>query len=202
MIDGLFAVLENAVVRYTVTGEIPQPLGSRHPSITPFQGFQTRDSWIIVAVGNDALWSKFCGVIERGDLVDHPSFKSNPLRTRNVKELNEILSVELEKKTTGEWSRIFDEAGLPYSPINNIRDISEDSHIRHRKMLVEVDQPGLGKVRIAGSPIRLSETPGEVYAPAPRLGQHTEEVLQGILRYSTEEIESLRREGVIGGMGG
>lgn len=202
MIDGLFAVLENAVVRYTVTGEIPQPLGSRHPSITPFQGFQTRDSWIIVAVGNDALWSKFCGVIERGDLVDHPSFKSNPLRTRNVKELNEILSVDLEKKTTGEWSRIFDEAGLPYSPINNIRDISEDSHIRHRKMLVEVDQPGLGKVRIAGSPIRLSETPGEVYAPAPLLGQHTEEVLQGILRYSTEEIESLRREGVIGGMGG
>jgi CoA:oxalate CoA-transferase len=202
MIDGLFAVLENAVVRYTVTGEIPQPLGSRHPSITPFQGFQTRDSWIIVAVGNDALWSKFCGVIERNDLVDHPSFKSNLLRTRNVKELNGILSVELEKKTTGEWSRIFDEAGLPYSSINNIRDISEDSHIRHRKMLVEVDQPGLGKVRIAGSPIRLSETPGEVYAPAPRLGQHTEEVLQGILRYSTEEIESLRREGVIGGMEG
>ena len=202
MIDGLFAVLENAVVRYTVTGEIPQPLGSRHPSITPFQGFQTRDSWIIVAVGNDALWSKFCGVIERNDLVDHPAFKSNPLRTRNVKELNDILSVELEKKTTGEWSRIFDEAGLPYSPINNIRDISEDSHIRHRKMLVEVDQPGLGKVRIAGSPIRLSETPGEVYAPAPRLGQHTEEVLQGILRYSTEEIESLKREGAIGGMEG
>ena len=153
-----------------------------------------------MAVGNDALWSKFCGVIERNDLVDHPSFKSNPIRTRNVKELNGILSVELEKKTTGEWSRIFDEAGLPYSPINNIRDISEDSHIRHRKMLVEVDQPGLGKVRIAGSPIRLSETPGEVYAPAPRLGQHTEEVLQGILRYSTEEIESLRREGAIGGM--
>lgn len=117
-----------------------------------------------------------------------------------MEELNAVLSGELAKKTTGEWSRIFEDAGLPYSPINNIRDISEDPHIRHRRMLVDVEQPGLGKVRISGSPIRLSETPGEVYAPAPRLGEHTEEVLKRILHYSSDEIETLRKEGVIGEM--
>jgi CoA:oxalate CoA-transferase len=197
MIDSLFAVLENAVVRYTTNGEIPGPLGCRHPTITPFQDFKTKDTAIVVAAGNDALWIKFCKAIGREDLVEDVRFKTNPLRTTHVGELIPILAETLSGKTTAEWSEIFAGADLPCSPINSIRDICEDPHIRYRKMLVEIEQPPVGKITIAGSPIRLTETPGEVYAPAPLLGQHSEEILRNILNCSQDEIDGLRQEGVI-----
>jgi CoA:oxalate CoA-transferase len=197
MVDGLFAVLENAVVRHTISGEIPSPLGSRHPSITPFQGFQTKDSWIIAAIGNDVLWGRFCKVIEREDLTIDRRFKSNPLRTANIKDLIPIISEKMRTKTTAEWSELFEKADLPFSPINTIKDICEDPHIRHRNMLVEIDQPEAGKMEIAGSPIHLSETPGAVYAPAPLLGQHTDEILKSILNYSEEDIKELKKQGII-----
>lgn len=201
MVDGLFSVLENAVVRYTVGGEIPEPLGSRHPSIVPFQSFRTKDSWIIAAIGNDQLWITFCETIGRPELAVDPRFRTNPLRTKNVKELIAVLSPIFEKRTTREWSDAFDKAGLPYSPVNNMKDICEDAHILHRNMMVEIDQPGIGPMRIAGSPFRLSETPGEVYSPAPLLGEHTEEILRDVLGYSPEEIETLKKEGIINGHG-
>jgi CoA:oxalate CoA-transferase len=197
MVDGLFAVLENAVVRHTISGEIPSPLGSRHPSITPFQSFKTKDSWIIAAIGNDILWARFCKVIDREDLTGYPRFKTNPLRTKHVKELISIISEEISKKTTKEWSELFEKADLPYSPVNSIKEICEDPHIRYRNMLVEIDQPEVGKMTITGSPINLSETPGEVYAPAPLLGQHTEEILRNVLSYSEVDIDDLKREGII-----
>lgn len=197
MIDSLFAVLENAVVRHTINGEIPAPLGCRHPTITPFQDFRTKDGAIIVAVGNDALWLKFCAVVGREDLTVDDRFRTNPLRTRHLRTLIPVLEEVLAARTTAEWSMMFADAEIPYSPINSIRDICEDPHIGHRGMLVEIDQPLAGKMKIAGSPIRLSETPGRVYAPAPLLGQHTEDILKRILKYSTEDIDRLRREGVI-----
>jgi CoA:oxalate CoA-transferase len=197
MVDGLFAILENAVIRYTTTNEVPEPLGSRHPSITPFQGFRTKDSWIIIAIGNDLLWAKFCRLINRPDLSEDYRFKTNPLRTQYVKELIPILEVEIQKKTTKEWVALLGAADLPHSPINNIREICEDPNIRYRRMLVEMEQPGVGKVRIAGSPIHLSETPGEVYSPAPLLGQHSEEILRDVLGYSKEAIDQLQREGIV-----
>jgi CoA:oxalate CoA-transferase len=141
MVDGLLAVLENAVVRHTISGEVPRPLGSRHPSITPFQSFKTKDSWIIAAIGNDVLWVRFCKVIGREDLTGDSRFKTNPLRTKHVKELISILSEEISQKTTKEWSELFDKADLPYSPVNSIKDICADPHIRYRNMLVEIDQP-------------------------------------------------------------
>jgi CoA:oxalate CoA-transferase len=151
----------------------------------------------IVAIGNDALWIKFCEVVGREDLAQDVRFKTNPLRTENIGALIPILGEILMGKTTREWSEIFERADLPYSPINSIKDICDDPHIRHRKMLVEIDQPVAGKMRIAGSPIRLSETPGDVYAPAPLLGQHSEEVLRNILKYGQDDIDRLKQEGVI-----
>lgn len=198
MVDGLFCILENASVRYTLTDEIPCPLGSAHPSIVPFQAFRTKDkSWIIVAIGNDALWAKYCEVIEREDLTEDPRFRTNPLRTKHKKELIPVLDIEMAKKTRQEWSAIFDTAVLPYSPINNLKEICEDPHIKYRGMLVEIDQPRAGRMKIAGSPIHLSETPGKVYAPAPLLGEHSDEVLKDILGYSQEEIDKLKKKGII-----
>lgn len=197
MVDGLFAVMESAVVRYTLTGQVPGPLGGMHPTITPFQALRTKDSWIVTAIGNDTLWKRFCGLLGREDLFNDPRFRTNPVRCDNKKELSEILGMEIKKKTTREWIAIFDEADLPYAPINNMKDICEDPIIAHRRMLVEVDQPVAGKMRIANSPIRLSETPGQVREPAPLLGQHTEEILKENLGFSREQIEQLRGLGVI-----
>jgi CoA:oxalate CoA-transferase len=197
MVDGLFAVLESAVARYTMTGKIPGPLGGAHPSITPFEAFRTKDSWVIVAAGNNVLWEKLCRILNREDLIDDPRFVNNHHRTENQPKLSEILTTELVKKTTAEWIEIFEKQQIPYSPINNMKQICEDPIIRYRNMLVTVDQPDVGPVRIAGSPIRLSETPGRVENPAPLLGEHSEEVLRTVLGYDRTRIEALKAEGVI-----
>jgi len=197
MVDGLFSVMENAVVRYTAGGEIPGPLGTAHPTITPFQAFPTSNSWIIIAIGSDKLWEKLCTALGRSDLIKDKRFLTNTLRTKNREVLINILTVELSKKTATEWFDIFENKGIPYSPVNNIKKICEDPQIEFRDMLVEIEQKGIGKMKIAGSPLRLSETPGRVYHGAPTLGEHTEALLTTVLKKSQKEIQALRNEGVI-----
>jgi CoA:oxalate CoA-transferase len=197
MVDGLFSIMENAVVRYTVAGDIPKALGTAHPSITPFQAFPTRDSWIIIAAGADKLWAQICKALGRSDLAEDARFRTNPLRTQNREALVNILTGVLTRRTTAEWADVFEKDGIPYSPVNNVKQICEDPQIRFRDMLVEIDQPGIGKMKIAGSPLRLSETPGKVYRGAPALGEHTEEILTTLLKKKKTEITALRNEGVI-----
>jgi CoA:oxalate CoA-transferase len=197
MVDGLFSIMENAVVRYTVSGEIPRALGTAHPSITPFQAFPTRDSWIIIAAGADKLWTQLCITLGQNDLAKDARFKTNFLRTQNRPALTKILTEELKKKTTAAWMEIFEKNGIPYSPVNNIKQICEDPQIKFRNMLVEIDQPGIGRMQIAGSPLRLSETPGKVYRGAPALGEHSAEILAKLLKKKKSEITALRKAGVI-----
>lgn len=197
MVDCLFATLENAVARYTFTGEVAEPMGSMHPVVAPFRAFESKDGWVIVPCGNERLWATFCKVIGREDLTNDPKFENNVFRVKNRDKLNAILEPIFKEKTTKEWVKLFSEAAHPVSPLNNIKDICEDPHIKYHNMVVEVDQPDLGKVKITGSALHLSETPGEVYAPAPLLGQHTEEVLREVLGYSQEEIDQLRKDRVI-----
>jgi len=194
MVDGLVYILENAIVRYTVSGDVPQPLGTAHPSITPFQGFQTRDGWIITPVGNDSLWKTYCRAIERPDLAEHPRFRTNELRTEHRGEIVAVLQEEMAKKTTEQWMAVFEGHRLPCSPVNTIDRVVEDPNVNYRKMIVEIDQPGAGKMKIAGSPFHLSETPGVVRSPAPLLGEHTESVLRDTLGYPPERISALRRK--------
>jgi CoA:oxalate CoA-transferase len=191
-------VLENAVARYVNTGEIPGPLGGAHPAIAPFQGFRGQDGqWVIAAIGNDKLWAQYCEVLGRPDLIDHPKFRTNPLRCDNRREMVEILQREMEKRTAREWCEIFEKHAIPYSPINDLRQICEDPHIQHRQMLVDVDQPLVGRMKMTASPLKMSETPGEVYAPAPMLGEHSEQVLRDVLGYSAETVRRLQAEGVV-----
>jgi CoA:oxalate CoA-transferase len=198
MVDSLFSVLENAVARYVNTGEIPGPLGGAHPSIAPFQGFCAKDGqWVIAAIGNDKLWAQYCEVLGRPELIADPRFKTNPLRCDNRKAMVAILEQEMQKKTAAEWCEIFEKEGIPHSPVNNLQQICEDGHIAHRRMLVEIDQPGVGRMQMSASPLKMSETPGEVYAPAPMLGQHSEEVLRELLGYSAAQIRQLQDDGVI-----
>lgn len=191
MVDGLVYVLENAIVRHTLCGQVPGPLGTRHPAITPFQAFQTADDWIVVAVGNDALWSRFCDAVGRADLAADPRFRSNEMRTANWVALDEILQSITRQRTTAQWVAALEARGVPHSRVNTIDQVVNDPNLEHRGMIAEVDQPGIGPIRIAGSPFRLSETPGAVRGPAPLLGQHTEQVLREVLGYSADRVRDL-----------
>ncbi len=197
MLDCQVAILENAIARYLTSGLVPQPLGNRHPSITPFESFRAKDGFLIIAIGNDKLWEKFCNLIERADLLEDARFCNNPNRTQNQKELSAILHSVFTAKTVEEWIKELETAGIPCGPIQNVVQILNDPQVNQREMIVETEHPIAGRVKMAGVPIKLSKTPGAVQEPAPLLGQHTEEILSGILGMTKEEIRGLRNKQVL-----
>lgn len=198
MLDGQIAILENAIARYSVTGEVPGPLGSRHPSITPFEAFKTRDSWVVIACGNQAIWERFCKAAGREELLEVPEFSSIEKRTINYNKLKPILDELIMQKTTSEWLEILEKNGVPASPINTIDKLFDDPQVKERNMIVKIDQPGIGEMHVAGNPIKMSSQEGEIpEAPAPGLGQHTGEILRGFLGYTEEKITALREKGII-----
>lgn len=197
MVDGLFYILENAIVRYTVSNTVPQPLGTKHPSITPFQAFETADGWLVTPIGNDTLWRRFCTALECSNIAADSRFTTNKLRTENRTALIPILQKALKKKKTAEWITIFKKYNLPYSRINTIEEAVKDPNIAYRNMMVEIDQPGAGTMQIAGSPFHLSETPGAVSGPAPLHGEHTIEILVDILGYSQARVKRLLDQKVV-----
>ncbi len=197
MLDCQVAILENAIARYFVSGTAPKPLGTRHPSITPFDAFQSRDGAIIVGAGNDRLWEKLCDIIDRPELKTDERFKSNSLRTQNFKELYPYLNGAFRGKTTAEWIVDLEAAGIPCGPINPIDKVVTDPQVLFREMIVETRHPVTGPVKMAGAPVKMSATPGSVDTPAPMLGQHTAEILQELLGLKVDEIESLRSRQVL-----
>ena len=197
MLDSLVAVLENAIVRYTATGDNPKPLGSRHPVITPFEAFKSEDGHIIIAIGNDVLWSKFCEFVERKDLITDPRFCTNDKRTDNHDELHPILSDIMCQRTTDEWIHALENIGVPCGPINTIDKVVNHPQVQAREMITKVVHQLTGSVEVPGVPIKLSDTPGNVDAPAPNLGEHTDKVLIKDLKMTKNEVESLRLEGII-----
>lgn len=197
MLDSLVAVLENAIVRYAATGDNPQPLGSRHPVITPFEAFKSADGHIIIAIGNDVLWSKFCEFVERKDLITDPRFSTNNKRTDNHDELHPILSEIMCQRTTDAWIEALENIGVPCGPINTIDKVVNHPQVQAREMITEVVHQLTGSVEVPGVPIKLSDTPGNVDAPAPNLGEHTDEVLIKDLNLTKNEVEVLRLEGII-----
>lgn len=197
MLDSLVAILENAVVRYFATDEIPQPLGSRHPAITPFESYESADGHIIIAIGNDTLWTKFCEHIQQKHLISDPRFCSNAERTANHSELFPILSEIMRQRTTNEWLDKLEKIGVPCGPINTIDKVVNHPQVQAREMITKVFHQITGAVEVPGLPIKLSETPGNVEVPAPGLGEHTDEVLTDMLKITPEEILQLRQNGIL-----
>jgi CoA:oxalate CoA-transferase len=191
------AILENAIARYLSTGEVPKPLGSRHSSFTPFETFETQDGYAVLAIGNDNLWAKFCAEVGCPQLIHDERFKTNALRTEYYDELRPILENIMKTRTTDQWVEEMEKAGIPCGPINTIDKVVQQPQIQAREMIVEVEHKSAGKVKMAGVPIKLSDTPGKVESPAPDLGEHTSEVLSELLGLSDEEITKLRKDDVI-----
>ena len=197
MLDCQVSMLENAIARYVVTGCVPEPNGNRHTSIVPFEPFDTMDSKIVVAVGNDSIWKRFCSVADLTELVDDERYATNPQRDTNYDILRPILVEKLKTKTTTEWQKLFDDAGVPNGPINSIDQVITNEQVLARDMIVEVGHPVAGKLKMPGIPIKLSETPGSIEKRAPLLGEHSLELLLEILGYGEDEVKRLRDAGVI-----
>ena len=197
MLDSLVAVLENAVVRYFATGAAPKPLGARHPAITPFEAFASADGHVIIALGNDTLWSKFCEHVDRKELISDERFQTNADRTENHSELFPILSEIMSQRTTDDWIDALGNIGVPCGPINTMDKVVSHPQVQAREMITRVAHQITGEVEVPGVPIKLSETPGNVDAPAPSLGEHTTEILTDVLKMPPDEVEKLRRDGVI-----
>ncbi len=197
MLDSLVAVLENAVVRYFATGEAPKPLGARHPAITPFEAFASADGHVIIALGNDTLWAKFCEHVGRQELISDKRFRTNADRTENHDQLFPILSEIMSQRTTDDWIDALGNIGVPCGPINAMDKVVTHPQVEAREMITRVAHQITGEVEVPGVPIKLSETPGSVNAPAPSLGEHTIEVLTGLLGIPPNEVEKLRQDGII-----
>lgn len=180
MLDCQVSILENAIAKYTLTSMIPKSLGNRHSSIVPFEDFGTKDGKIMIAVGNDKIWKKFCECIDRIDLVDDPRFATNPLRFKNYAALKPILDSELVQRTTQSWITIFTDNDVPNGPINSIDKVLEDEHLKARKMFVTRNHKTAGETILVNSAINYRNHPNAIENAAPLLGEHTEEVLSNI----------------------
>ena len=178
MLDCQIAILENAIARYLSKGEIPKPMGSRHPSIAPFEAFKTKNSYIIIAAGNDKLFEGMCLTLGC-DCYKLDRFKDNQSRTNNMDELKKIIEVKLLHKTTEEWVTLFTEKKIPCGPINNIKEAVNNPQIQFRNMIVSANHDKIGNFKMAGNPIKMSPykdetTRGEI----PNLDQHRDKILK------------------------
>src|SRR5579871_5935525 len=189
MLDCTVAALENALSRYEVTGQIPEPLGTRHPSITPFQAFETADRPIVIAAGNDGLWIKLCDIAGCVELGRDPRFLTNPLRTTNVKVLEVLLNERLRLRPAADWLSRFETAGIPAAPIRTIADVAADPHLAERGMLHPMTTDSETTFTTAGSPLRFDGASPVLSVHAPQLGEHTESVLKEWLGESLPTLE-------------
>ena len=179
MLDCQIAILENAIARYLSKNEIPGPMGSRHPSIAPFEAFKTKDSYIIIAAGNDKLFAKLCEVLKIPETINDERFNSNSLRCENMDQLKEIFEKKLSSKSTNEWVKEMEELKIPCGPIFNIKQAVENPQIKDRNMIVKSYHKIIGEFKSAGNPIKMStykdkETRGDI----PDLDEHREKIIK------------------------
>ena len=184
MLDCQVAILENSIARYFAEDKIPEPIGMRHPSITPFAGFRVKGGeYIIIAVGNDTMFGKFCEVLGRKDLLQDDRFRSNNLRTENYQSLHGEIERSLVGKSVAEWLMVLEKGGIPCGPINNIEQVVNDPHIRYRNMIISVEADnGSGdkrSIQMPGNPVKFSgyDDP-ETRQRAPRLDEHRQQILE------------------------
>ncbi len=179
MLDCQIAILENAIARYLSKNEIPEPMGSRHPSIAPFEAFKTKDSFLIIAAGNDKLFKNLCEVLEIPNIATDEMYKTNSLRSQNIDKLKLIIEDRLQHKNTDEWIKVMENLKIPCGPIFNIKQAVENPQIKERNMIVKSFHKKIGEFKSAGNPIKMStykdeKTRGDI----PDLDEHRDKILK------------------------
>ncbi len=198
LLDVQVATLANQSMNYLASGSNPQRLGNAHPNIVPYQAFQTADGYLILAVGNDTQFARFCDLAGRPELADDERFETNRNRVKNRDALIPYLIEIMLTQSTDTWLEQLNQQGIPCGPIASIDQVFDNPQVQHRGMLLELDHPTAGKVPSVANPIRLSES-AVIYDKAPPLlGQHTEQVLSGLLALDKKRIGELKTAGTIG----
>jgi crotonobetainyl-CoA:carnitine CoA-transferase CaiB-like acyl-CoA transferase len=195
LVDAMVSIMSYLSAEYFSSGKIPQRFGNDHPVLCPYGTFPAADGYINVAPSGEHMWERLAQALGLTDLARDPRFQSNALRRQNREELNRRVSEVTSRKPMAEWIEFLNKEGVPCGPIHNLGQALEDPQIQHQKMVLTVEQP-TGKMRILGFPVKLSETPAELKRPAPKLGEHTGEILAGI-GFSENQVQEFKRKGAI-----
>jgi crotonobetainyl-CoA:carnitine CoA-transferase CaiB-like acyl-CoA transferase len=196
LLDGMISTLTYQAESYFATGKSPTRLGTRHPSIVPYETFETRDGFVNIGAANEKQWQNLCRALDVSDLAFDPRFNSMAGRISNYAELRAILDARLRKLTRAEAFELLAKYELPVGPINTVAEVLEDPHIHAREMVKELTHPEYGPLRYVGIPVKLSDTPGELQGPPPRFGEHNRNVLAE-LGYDEHRIDQLAMSNVI-----
>jgi len=196
LLDGLISTLTYQAESYFATGKSPKRLGTRHPSIVPYETFETKDGFVNIGAANEKQWQNLCRALGFPDLAFDPRFNTMAGRISNYGELRTILDAELRKLTRAEASELLAKFELPVGPINTVAEVLEDPHVHAREMVKELTHPEYGPLRYLGIPVKLSDTPGELQGPPPRFGEHNRNVLAE-LGYDEHGIDQLAMSNVI-----
>jgi formyl-CoA transferase len=197
LLDVQVAALANIASNYLTAGKEAQRWGTAHESIIPYQVFVTKDRPIAIAVANQKLWVNFCKVVGQEEWIADPRFETNARRVENRQVLLPLVAEVIAGRTCDEWVGLLVEASIPCGPVNNMQSLFADPQVLHRGMVAEVPHQTIGTLRLAGIPIKYSETPQVIRLAPPLLGEHTEEVLADVLGYGPEKIGVLREQGAI-----
>jgi len=197
LLDTQVAWLANQNANFLIGGMVPKRLGNAHPNITPYDTFRTADGDVILAIGNDGQYAKFCRAAGVPELVTDPRFADNIARVANREALRALLVPVMQSRTMAEWIALLEEVGVPCGPINRLDQVFADPQVVHRGMKVEVPHPVAGTMALVANPIKFSRTPITYDRPPPLLGEHTADVLREVLGKSTDEIEQLRSRGIV-----
>ena len=199
LLDTQVAWLVNVGLNYLTSKQVPQRVGNEHPNIVPYNVLPSSDGFIILAVGNDAQFQKFCEFAGAASLAKDPRFVTNEARVKNRKAIYDLLPEITRRKTQSDWIEGLAKLGVPCSPVNTVDQVFADPQVRHREMQIAMPHPlsANGMVDLIGNPIKYSETPVDYALPPPYCGQHTDEVLQELLAMPAAEIADLRKRGII-----
>ena len=197
LLDSVAALLTYQAGIYFATGNAPARMGNQHPSIAPYDTFQAEDGTLVLAVGNDDQWQRLCRVAGLDSLAADPRFTTNADRVRHYEDLRPALTRLFRSRTRHEWIERLVPAGVPCAAVRGLDEVLTDAHLLARSMVERVYHPSAGMVGQMGVPIKLSDTPGRIVSPPPRLGEHTADVLRGMLGLEPPLLDALARDGVI-----
>ena len=197
MLDTHVAWLANQGMNYLATGENPARLGNQHPNIAPYQEFPTKDGYLILAVGNDPTFERFCKAFGQEALLADPRFATNPIRVQNRQLVTDTLTPVMKSKTTAEWIDALEALKIGCGPINTLEQVFADPHVQAREMVVEMAHGSGETVKVIANPVKLSATPPSYRSAPPVLGEHTEDVLASVLKMSASDIAALREKGIL-----
>jgi CoA:oxalate CoA-transferase len=193
MLDSQIAILENAYMRYHITGDTPQPLGTRHPTAVPFQAFPTSDGYLVLALawGVPNQWGLLCAELGVPELIDDERFATAQVRSEHHAELEPLLIEAFAQRTTEEWVTALQPFGMPVGPLNNIPTAAALPQLASREALVPVEHHTIGTIPLPNTPVKLSRTPGGIKGTSPDMGQHSREVIAELLGLDAATIDAL-----------